>query len=69
MNSVPLFLALPGPRGYQAATTLLNTGEMLEAIKRGTVKEALEAALKLLRGWDFQKAKITYTGHDVSAPE
>jgi hypothetical protein len=69
MNSVPLFLALPGPRGCQAATTLLNTGEMLDAVKRGTVKEALEAALKLLKGWDFQQAKITHSGNDVSAPE
>ena len=42
MNSVPLFLSLPGPVGYQAATTSLNTDQMLDAIRRGTVKDALE---------------------------
>ena len=68
MNSVPLFLSLPGPRGYQAATASLNTEEMLEAIRRGAVKDALEAVVKLLRGWDFQPAKITYAGNDVSSP-
>ncbi len=68
MNSIPMFLSLPGPRGFQAATTLLNTEQMLDAIKRGTVKDALEAALKLLRGWDFQPAIITNTGNDVSSP-
>ena len=66
MNNVPLFLSLPGPRGHQAATVSLNTGEMVEAIRRGMVKEALEGALKILRGWDFTPAAITYTGNDVS---
>ena len=41
MNSIPLFLSLPGPRGFQAATVLLNTQEMLDAIKNDTVKDAL----------------------------
>jgi hypothetical protein len=66
---VPLFLSLPGPRGHQAATVSLNTEQMLEAIRRNTVKDALEAAVKLLRGWDFQPARITYSGNDVSSPE
>src|SRR6201999_23738 len=61
MNSVPLFLSLPGPRGYQAATVFLNNEQMLDAIKRGTVKDALEAALKILRGWKFEPAVITNT--------
>lgn len=65
-SSVPLFLSLPGPRGYQAATVSLNTEQMLDAIARGAVKDGLEAALKILRGWDFQPAAITYTGNDVS---
>ena len=65
MNSVPLFLSLPGPVGHNAATTSLNTDQMLDAIKRGTVKDALEAALKVLRNWDFELATITYTGNDV----
>jgi hypothetical protein len=66
MNSVPLFLSLPGPRGHQAATVSLNTAEMLAAIERGTVKDALEAALRILRGWDFAPAVITHSGNDVS---
>lgn len=69
MNSVPLFLSLPGPRGYQAATVSLNTEQMLDAIARGTVKDALEAAVKILRGWDFQPAVITFSGNDVSSAE
>jgi len=69
MNSVPLFLALPGPRGHQAASVFLNTQEMLEAIRRGTVKEALEAALKILKAWNFSPAPITHSGNDVSLPE
>jgi hypothetical protein len=69
MSSVPLFLSLPGPRGHQAATVSLNTEQMLDAIGRGAVKDALEAALKLLRGWDFQPAIITFSGNDVSSPE
>ena len=35
MNSVPLFLSLPGPRGHQAATVFLNNEQMLDAVKRG----------------------------------
>ena len=66
MNSVPLFLSLPGPRGHQAATTSLNTEQMRDAIAQGTVKEALEAALKLLRAWDFPAAVISNAGNDVS---
>ncbi|HEX3754543.1 MAG TPA: hypothetical protein VHV26_05665 [Rhizomicrobium sp.] len=66
MSSVPLFLSLPGPRGRQAATASLNTEEMLAAIGRGTVKDALEKVVTLLRGWDFQPAAITYSGNDVS---
>jgi hypothetical protein len=67
MSSVPLFLSLPGPRGYQAATVSLNTEEMLAAIARGGVKDALEGVLKILRGWDFQPAVIIHTGNDVSS--
>jgi hypothetical protein len=66
MNNVPLFLSLPGPRGHQAATVSLNTEEMVEAIRRGTVKDALESVLRILRGWDFTPAVITYSGNDVS---
>jgi hypothetical protein len=68
MNSVPLFLSLPGPRGYQAATVFLNTAEMLEAIKGHAIKDALEAVLRILKTWDFKPATITNTGNDVSTP-
>ena len=68
MNSVPLFLSLPGPRGHQAATVLLNTEQMRDAIAAGTVRQALEAALSILRQWNFQPAHITNTGNDVSMP-
>jgi len=40
---------------------------MLDALARGLVKDALEAVLKILRGWDFQPAVITHTGNDVSS--
>lgn len=69
MSSIPLFLSLPGPRGHQAATVSLNTEEMLEAIRGNRVKDALEQALKILRNWDFQPAKITFSGNDVSSAE
>ena len=65
MNSVPLFLSLPGPRGRQASTCSLNTEQMLDAIKRGTQKDALEAAVRELRGWDFPPAVIAHAGNDV----
>ena len=65
MNSVPLFLSLPGPRGHQAVTTSLNTEEMLGYIRRGMVKEGLEAALRVLRASRFEKAVITHAGNDV----
>jgi hypothetical protein len=68
MNSIPIFISLPGPRGYQAATVSMNSEDMLEAIKRGTVKDALEAVVKILRGWKFTPAVITHAGNDVSAP-
>jgi hypothetical protein len=66
MNSVPLFLSLPGPRGYQAATASLNGEEMLTAVANGTVKDALAAMVERLRRWHFTPAAITHTGNDVS---
>ena len=33
-----------------------------------TVKDALEAVVKILRGWKFTPAVITHAGNDVSAP-
>ena len=43
--------------------------KMLDAIRRGTVKDALEAAVKVLRTWDFRPAVITYSGNDVSSTD
>jgi hypothetical protein len=68
MNSVPLFLSLPGPRGHQAATVLLNTVQMRDAIAQGSVRQALEAALAILRQWKFIPAVIIHSGNDVSGP-
>ena len=65
MNSVPLFLSIPGPPGFQAATGSLNTGEMVEAIRQDRIKDALESVLKQLRGWEFEPAAITHAGNDV----
>ena len=67
-NSIPLFLSLPGPRGYHAATGILNTAEMRDAIAGGTVKQALEAALAVLRRWDFKPVQLENSGNDVSMP-
>jgi hypothetical protein len=69
MNSVPLFLALPGPRSHQAVNVFLNTQEMLEAIRAGQLTEGLKAALKILEGWNFIPASITHSGNDVGLPE
>jgi hypothetical protein len=66
MNSVPLFLSLPGPRGYQAATASLNGEDMLTAVANGTVKDALAAMVERLCRWHFTPALITNTGNDVS---
>ena len=67
-NSIPLFLSLPGPRGYHAATGLLNTPEMRDAVARGTVRQALEAALLILRQWNFKPVQFANSGNDVSMP-
>ena len=66
VSSIPLFLSLPGPRGYQAASIFLNTAQMRDAITRREIRRSLEAALKVLRGWQYIPAVITHTGHDVS---
>ena len=67
MNSVPLFLSLPGPVGHQAATTSLNTDQMLDGDQARQVKDALEAAVKIVARLGFPARRITYTGNDVSA--
>ena len=37
-----------------------------DAITRREIRGSLEAALKVLRGWQHIPAVITHTGHDVS---
>jgi hypothetical protein len=41
---------------------------MLEFIRRGLIKDGLEAAVKVLRGCDHEPAVITHTGNDVGIP-
>src|ERR1700744_2653521 len=66
-NHVPLSLGIPGPKGRQGASLLLNTEAMLAAagISRAKVKEQLEKELKLLSAYDFPPRIIRNTGNDV----
>ena len=66
-GNVPLQLGIPGPRGHQGASLLLNTQEMREAasISRARVKEILEKELKLLSAYDFPPRVILNTGNNV----
>jgi hypothetical protein len=68
--NVPLALGIPGPRGHQGASLLLNTEDMLAAAKssRAEVKAVLEQELKLLRDYDFPPRVIVNTGNDLGAP-
>lgn len=65
-SNIPLSLAIPGPRGYQGATLLLNTREMLAAtnISRAHVKEILESELKRLSTYQFVPRVIINKGHN-----
>ena len=64
---VPLVLGIPGPRGHQGASVLLNTREMLAAARhsRGQIKDLLEKDLKRLRAYDFPKRVIVNRGNNV----
>jgi len=66
---IPLFLALPGPRGMQAAMLLLNGPEMDDAVRRarGAVKELLERTLKRLTSHSFVPYEMAHDGADVSS--
>ena len=61
MSSVPLFLSLPGPRGYQAATVSLNTEQMLEAIQRGHGEGRAGSGGENSAGLGFPSGGITYS--------
>jgi len=64
---VPLLLGIPGPRGHQGASLLLNTKQMLEAAhnSRARVKDLLEKELKRLQTHDFPPRVIVYTGNNT----
>ena len=68
-GGVPLLLGIPGPRGHQGASLLLNTRPMLEAVRtsRARVKDLLEKELKLLQSYDFPPRRFAHSGHDVGA--
>ena len=69
MNSVPMFLSLPGPRGRDPTSVFLNNEQMLNAIRRNTIKDELETVLRIMKGWDFKPVTFAHSGNDVSAPE
>ena len=66
-GNILLSLGIPGPRGHQGASLLLNTHDMLAAANqtRAAVKEILEEELKLLSSHDFPLRHIHHTGNDV----
>lgn len=66
-GDIPLLLGIPGPKGCQGATLLLNTKEMLAAtyISRAQVKDMLEKELKRLAKHDFAPRKIVNSGNNV----
>jgi hypothetical protein len=67
---VPLVLGIPGPKGHQGASLLLNTREMLAAVRqsRAQIKELLEKELRRLRAYDFPRRVIVNTGNNVGEP-
>ncbi len=68
-TGVPLLLGIPGPRGFQGASVLLNTREMLAACAgpRTQVRRELEIELKRLQGHAFEPRVIRHSGHDFGA--
>jgi hypothetical protein len=66
-GDVPLSLGIPGPKGHQGASLLLNTREMIQAAhrSRGDVKNLLEKDLKRLSRYDFPRRVIAHRGNNV----
>jgi hypothetical protein len=66
-GDVPMLLGIPGPKGRQGASLLLNTRQMLEAarISRVRVKELLEKELKRLQAHDFPPRTFVHTGKNM----
>jgi len=66
-GDVPLQLGIPGPRGHQGASLLLNTRQMLDAARTapGRVKALLEQELKRLQAHDFPPRVIVHSGNNT----
>jgi hypothetical protein len=66
-GDVLLLLGIPGPRGHQGASLLLNTRQMLEAARtsRTRVKDLLGKELKRLQTHDFPPRMIVHTGNNM----
>jgi len=69
LGDVPLLLGIPGPRGRQGASLLLNTRQMRDAANTSPqhVKALLEKELKRLQGHDFEQRIFAHSGHDFGA--
>lgn len=59
-GDIPLFLSLPGPRGYQACRLRLDGA--------GAVKAMLENALKRLSAHDFRPYRMRHRGNATGSP-
>jgi hypothetical protein len=66
---LPVFLAVPGPRGMQAASLLLNEPQMEAAVKqnRSAVRVLLEQALKRFAAHTYVPYVMAHDGADVSS--
>lgn len=69
LRRIPVFLAVPGPKGSHAASLLLNEPQMEAAARqtRGAVKTLLEQALKRVTAHDHQPYVMAHDGADVSS--
>jgi hypothetical protein len=70
-GDVPLLLGIPGPKGHQGASLLLNTKQMLEAARgsRAQVKELLEKELKRLQTHDFPPRVFVHSGNNTGVED
>ena len=66
---VPVFLAVPGPKGMQAASLLLNEPQMEAAVKqnRSAVRLLLEQALKRFATHAYLPYVMAHESTDVSS--
>ena len=69
LAGIPLFLALPGPRGSLPAKIMLNTDEIhAAALRRSAVQLGgqLEIMLDRLRRHDFVFPAFSHAGRDMN---